>query len=481
MSPYRRVAFVAALCACLSAAAAAQEWRGDAALELRVTDRGKKPLPGAEIVLELVGVEPRVGPPLVTTDATGTAAVFGLAEGRWVLVLHHAGTQPYSAVIELEAGKRAVVVAGPVRDAAAPPVNVDYRKARWTPPPPPPEPIPAPEPTPTPAPPPARAEPEPEPAPPPPAEPEPEPAPAAPTEPAPEPEPAPPQEAPAPPVTPEPEAPEPAVPGPAEPQPAVPETSTPPAEPVPQAAAADSAAPPAPPPAPAPEAPSPGAPPTEAAPPKTALPEPATPEPAAPEPAAPEPAPPAPAVTGVRAAYNGTCPECKPGEWAAAARRTAAAGKGCPAGAADEIRAALETLAAEAGAFRLYAGPLLAVGSGRPVGGGAVATEAAAALAPYTRPDGACQVVAVVLPRGASFKGYAYGSGDGERSGGCIGAQACDVGGAAFTDHPTVVKGSEAVVVFGLFENRSQRRRWAELTAYFTPDDPRWTPAAPSR
>lgn len=411
---------------------AAQAWRGTAAVEVEVSDRGRRPVAGAQVVLEFVEIEPKAGPPAVATDATGTAAVYGLAEGRWLLEVRYQETRPYSAILEVEAGRRAVVVAGPVRDAAAPPLNVKFVKAQSKPsapltqPPPPPadeaaEPTLAREPAPT-----RELSP-----------PVPEP---------PAPEPAPPAEARA--------EPEPAL---EEPAPAPPTVDVP-TTPEPEAAL---------------EPPTPGAAPTNAESPAA---EPAPAPPAAVPELAPAPAPPPLPTPLLRSAAAGNCPECGAGEWAVSTELAAAPARGgdCQAEAAAREAIQLLTQGAEEG-FRGYAGPLLDPATGRVA---AIATPQARAgaeglLAPYATPGAPCQLLVVVLPRGARYRGYGYQASDATTSGPCVGDEECEIGQAHWASHPVIERTPEGTLLFAVFHNTSpDRERRARLTVYLTPAGP---------
>jgi hypothetical protein len=164
----------------------------------------------------------------------------------------------------------------------------------------------------------------------------------------------------------------------------------------------------------------------------------------------------------------------------AAAPATAAA----RCGAAAPAEQAMKGLAAAADpAFRGYAGPLLDPTSGRVVAIAAPAALAAAEelLAPFSAPSAPCQVLAVVLPKGARFRGYAYDVSDASAAGTCVGDQPCDVGQAHWGGHPAIEKCSEGTLVYAVFENASpSRERRARLTVYFLPPASGWPPAGPA-
>lgn len=299
-----RLAMATLAVALWSAPLTAQPWAGTAAVGVEVSDRQGRPVAQAEVELTYAETEEGGGPPAVTTDAEGRAAIGGLAEGRWRLQVTHPDHMAYLANVRVRRDRRpreesaSLVKVGESLE----PLRVRYFEAEGVPvpPPPPPEPTPAPEPEPV----------RPVPAP------EPEPAPPAPAPPAPEPEPVP-----EPPQEPEP------VPAPApapmpEPMP-VPEP--PPAPPVPA-------------PVPAPE-----------------------PQPApAPPAAAPAPVllPPAP-ESALRSFRAGTCPECQSGEWVASVEGIAGGeGEGCPDDLAERAARAASVLAAAGADASSHAGPV---------------------------------------------------------------------------------------------------------------------------
>lgn len=274
-------------------AAQAQLWRGPAAVEVRVEDRGA-PVPGARLRLQFTGVDPMDGPPVVETDPRGRANVSGLAEGSWRVEVSREGFMTYLAEIEVrQGGKPEVVQATQVKVEGAS-RTLDVRVARGRPEPEaraaearPAAPVRE-------TPPPARArQPEPEPAPrvveapPPPPRAEPAPAPRQP-EVRPEPEPA--REAPP--------APRPPTPAPTPPATA---PTMPPVPPVTQPA-------PTPQPAPAPAPSQPPSPPTDS--------------------------------LRLRTAKERTCVECQPGESSLSVERVIppAGGPGCGAGVNSALR-----------------------------------------------------------------------------------------------------------------------------------------------
>lgn len=229
----RKIAILLLLAA--SSAAQAQLWSGPAGIEVQVEDQKGGPVSGAELKLVFKGVDPKDGPPPLTTDARGRASVSGLAEGPWQLEVTREGFMTYIAEVNVRTKGRptleeALVLAG---SGALRSMKVRISKGRSAPAPVrEPEVAEKPEPAPRPAAP-RKTEPRPQ------IQPEPEPSPAPretpretpPAPPAPKPEPAPaapPQAPPAPKATPQPVTPPASqpVPQPA-PQPATPQPAPP--------------------------------------------------------------------------------------------------------------------------------------------------------------------------------------------------------------------------------------------------------------
>lgn len=395
----------------------AQTWRGSTAFDVEVTGRGKGPVSGAEVRVIFLDADAPAGPAPVATRADGIATFEGLAEGKWRLEIVVDGKKPYSAVVQIVAGEKAFVVAGPVRDAAAPALNVKLGKVRVSA-----TPVPAPAPVPRPSP--VKA-PEvtkkPEPAPPPP----------------------PPPRAPEPTKPPEPKVEGPKVEAPKqEPKP------TPPPRPV------ETPKPPAPPPAPTP------------------APVPATAPAPAPAPAPPPPA--APSPPAIRSAAG--CPDCKPGEVATGAEAVAApgAGRGVCNADADAGRAIRLLAELASPALASYAGPLVDPLSGRLVGqvGAAAEEKVLPLLTPYLAPGSPCQLLLVVLPANQRYSGYAYEASDAKGSGPCVGAEPCEIGDAAWSGHPVVERTEKGTFLYAIFSNRSaERERRAKLIVYFRPGE----------
>lgn len=434
--------------------ASAQAWRGSTAFDIEVT-RGKQPAVGVEVLLVFLDLEAKAGPAPVLTNARGVATVEGLAQGRWRLELRAEGKSSYSAVIQLTAGEKTLVVAGPVRDAAAAALTVKLGKARLSsaptaPPPPPTAPSPkAPSVPPTPVPKPAESKPA-----------EPKPAETTPETPRPTlvPKPTPPPVAPQ--VEPKP------VPRPG--SPAVPPPAPPPVEVAPPVAAPQKPVPP-PPVAPQPMAP----PPVVTAPPAQAP----SPNPTAPP--APQPPPPVPPAPRGQAGLVAQCPECKPGEQALSvtqvagpAASPATAGTTTNCGAEAAIQEAIARLAAgeAAAALGSHLGSLVDPASGQlpPTLPSSVASDVLALFAPYLDPNGPCQLLAVVLPAGHRYSGYAYEASESGAAGACVGGEPCEIGQATWLGHPTTKKLGSATLIYGVFRNLSpSRERRAKLVVYF--------------
>ncbi len=442
-SPWLRWLVLGVACLVPSAApypALAQAWRGSTAFDVEVT-RGKQPAAGVEVLLVFLDLEAKAGPAPVLTNTRGVATVEGLAQGRWRLELRADGKSPYSAVIQLTAGEKTLVVAGPVRDAAAAALTVKLGKARLSSSPaattPPPAPSPKPQ---APVVPPAPKPPEPKPPETKPAETKP--AEAKPAEPT--------QETPRPTLVPKP---------------------TPPPEP-------PKAEPPKTEPAPAPR---PMAPPPVAPPPLAPAPAPEAP---APSPQPPPPTLPAPPALRGQAGLVAQCPECKPGEQALAVTQvagpatspatagTATAGTAADCGAEAAIQEAITRLATgeAAAALGSFLGSLVDPASGQlpPTLPASVTNDVLTRLAPYLDPNGPCQLLAVVLPAGHRYSGYAYEASESGAAGVCVGAEPCEIAQATWLGHPTTKKLGSATLIYGVFRNLSpSRERRAKLVVYF--------------
>lgn len=396
----RRSAIATFALALWCAPLAAQPWVGTAAVGVEVKDRQGRAVPDAEVELVYVETDEGGGPGAVRTDAQGRAAVRGLAEGLWRLQVSHPDYMAYLANVQVRPDRRAREESASLVKVgeSLEPLRVRYFEAEGLPRRPPPEPAPAPAPAP---------EPRPVPVPPPPPPP-PRPAPV----PAPEPVPVPAPPAPAPP----------------------PEPPTPTPTPAPAPAPAPVVPPPAPEPVPAPA------------------------PPPAPEPEPSLLAPPPPG--SLRSFRDGTCPECRPGEWVASVEATVGnEGAGCPDDLAARAGEAASLLAASGPAAATHAGPVAPFGP----------------LAPFQAEDARCRVMAVHLPEGARFVAFLYEAGGGTWTPCQIG-DACPVGGGRWVANPILETDAAGTLVVGAYENREGvMPRPVRLTVFFVPPS-RWTP-----
>ena len=414
-------------------ARAAEAWRGPSSLEVRVEDANGQPVPGAKVRLLYQAVEPKAGPGVLSTDASGEAFFFSLSEGWWVLEVRKEGALTFHAEVVLSGEKKPAVlstfqennpgatqtlrikIGRPRAGAANPsPAAAQIAKALGAPSAPPP---PAPPSKPAPA---AGA----------PAAPGTAAPVAPPSQPAPAPKPAPAQ-ATAPVVPPSPPA-------------QKPSTDTPPAQPAPTS----KPAPVQPPPPPAAPVAPPSSPPAQQLPTSNPPEQPAAPAakptpapapapipqpPAAPQPI-PEPAAPAPQIlpTQHRSYADRTCLECKAGEDALSVELAVPAGSE-PCG--DGLQERLENrdpAAAEAG------------------------------LPPN------CRLLRIVLPAGARFTGYRYEVEDRGSSRDCRAGADCPAGACSFPLDPGLRRGPQGMAITTAFSNLSpERERRAIFTVYY--------------
>jgi tetratricopeptide (TPR) repeat protein len=82
----------------LATSAHAQDWKGRARLDGRVTDAAGAPLRGATVSVESLE---RTGGPVVTTDAAGTWVVDGIGAGSWVVEVTAPGYRPQRVGVHL--------------------------------------------------------------------------------------------------------------------------------------------------------------------------------------------------------------------------------------------------------------------------------------------------------------------------------------------------------------------------------------------
>jgi hypothetical protein len=452
----KSVLLIAALL--LPALALGQDWRGPAALEVRVEDAKGRNLAGAEVLLVYLSPDGGGQLPSVLTDANGHADIGGLAAGRWSVEVRHAGQMSYRAEIALPAdgkpvvqsashvmapgatttmkvkfsrGRGGVSVASPPRAAAPvsplPPVLPAEPAPAAAPAPAkapvkelPPGPMPAPLPAPVAAPAPEKAPvkelppvPTPAPARAPVKEVPPAPVPAvAPTAPpgvAQAPAKAPVKEVPAVAVVPPTAAPSPVVQPPVMPaQPTPPPVAPLPAK-TPQAATPAAAVPPAP---PVPSSP-------------TAVPPPVAPQAAA-----------APVAAAPAAQRARLCVECPPGESASwgEAEIPGGAASGCPADLAARLKSV------DLSAIPALSGDL---GAG-------------------------CRVLAVELPAGARFTGFRYEAQSAGLAADCLPGRGCPSGGCRFPNEPVLRQDGKRTVLLVAFESTAADLRRAVVAGYST-------------
>lgn len=416
-----RVPAIAALALIFSGAPlGAQPWVGTAGVGVEVEDRQGRPVSGADVRLVHGTGEEAGGPEAVRTDERGRAAVRGLVEGRWVLQVRHPEHMAYVADLRVREGRRP-------RERSATQIKVGesleglrvrYFGVEGLPEPPRPSPPP---------PPPARPAPEPTPPPPEPAPPPPEPAPRPTPEPAPRRLPEPEEVPPAPAPVPEPEE---------EARPPVPEPAPPPA-PVPEPE--EEVEPPVPEPAPAP-----------------------TPVPAPEALPAPAPEPPA-AGPALRSFRDGTCPECRPGEWVVTAEAVAGGeGETCPERlAARAAGLAVSLRASEDRRVPAYAGPVTATGTLGPARGAARR----------------CPLLAVHLPQGAQFVAFQLEAAGADGSWQpCLPGEPCPEGpegpdgAGGFTGNPHIEQDAAGTLVVAAYESpEGGEPRPVRLSVFFVP------------
>ncbi|MFP3939518.1 MAG: carboxypeptidase-like regulatory domain-containing protein [Thermoanaerobaculia bacterium] len=399
-----RVAAIATLLLIFSGAPmGAQSWVGTAGVGVEVSDRQGRSLGGAEVRLVHGEGDQAGGPEAVRTDDRGRASVRGLTEGRWVLQIRHPEHMAYVAELRVREGRRP-------RERSATQVKVgeslEGLRVRYFAV----EGLPAPPPA-------ARTAPEPPP------RPRPEPAPEPPAQPVPRPVPEPPEEPPAP--APEPEAEEAEAPIPPSPEPAP--------EPVPQ---------PAPEPAPAPDRAPPGA---EEEP---------TPAPA-PDPG-PEP-PPSAAGPALRSFQDGTCPECRPGEWVVTAEAVTG-GEGAPCPERPAARAAglaVGLRASDDPRVPGYAGPVTATGG----------------LGPAPGAVRRCGLTAVHLPEGSRFVAFQLeAAGPDGAWQPCLPGEPCPEGAGRWTGNPHLEEDAAGTLAVAMYESpEGAEGLRIRLTVFFVP------------
>lgn len=178
---------------------------------------------------------------------------------------------------------------------------------------------------------------------------------------------------------------------------------------------------------------------------------------------------------------DGSCSECRIGEWAVTSTQTVAAGTvPCPAAATQAARDAAESLG-NSTQLELsgFVGP----------GADGSSTEALASVEPaisqairqqlasYLGGTSNCQMVSVVLPKSVRFAGYRYEAFDGAGGGECAPDRDCLQSRAHWLANPVVQRGFNATVVWGIFENTAEdEQRLARLKVYFRPPSAQWKP-----
>jgi hypothetical protein len=123
----------AALALVVAESAGGQFWQGPAGMAVQVNKGQGKPLAGAEVVLRYLEILPESGPPPAPTDAQGRVVFSHLAEGNWQLDVRHEGYARYFAVVRLVAGKKPIIISGPVRHADGLPLRLKLLKVRPAP------------------------------------------------------------------------------------------------------------------------------------------------------------------------------------------------------------------------------------------------------------------------------------------------------------------------------------------------------------
>ncbi|MGB5889464.1 MAG: carboxypeptidase regulatory-like domain-containing protein [Thermoanaerobaculia bacterium] len=208
------------------------------------------------------------------------------------------------------------------------------------------------------------------------------------------------------------------------------------------------------------------------------------PAPAATAPATILPAPPA-LGPGLISFRDDSCIECKTGEWSVVSTLAVGAAipgssGACPSGLTEAAQQAAELLGRSTELERLsYAGPAF---ESSPDAALAVAeADNVSAVQNLLAPFGAssCGVVAAVLPRAGRFVGFQYGAADDQGGGRCLPEEECEIGQGRWFGSPEIVRGPNATVLYGIFQNLSVgRERRAELSVFFRPPTAFWRPPA---
>jgi hypothetical protein len=185
----------------------------------------------------------------------------------------------------------------------------------------------------------------------------------------------------------------------------------------------------------------------------------------------------------LRSSRGKDCPECRNNEWAISSEQVTGIGRAdasCPEDLKASAHRALSFLASSVNL------ELMSVAG---TAGDGTLHDAVRLMEPekqetfrslqgeYWNPLASCRIVAVVLPKASRFVGFRYDAFDVGSRGACLPSNACDIGQSHWTDHPTILRGPSATVVYGFFVNQSaEHRRRARLTAYFAPNSSEWVP-----
>ncbi len=134
MRPDRHRILLFALLCFVPLSAAAQLWRGPAALEIRAEGQGKSPA-SAEVKLEFLDLDPPAGPAPVKLDSRGRGVVGGLAEGNWRVEVSAPGFMTWKAEIRVRADAKPAVLASYQHNVpnAVHMMKVNLGRARSTP------------------------------------------------------------------------------------------------------------------------------------------------------------------------------------------------------------------------------------------------------------------------------------------------------------------------------------------------------------
>jgi hypothetical protein len=178
---------------------------------------------------------------------------------------------------------------------------------------------------------------------------------------------------------------------------------------------------------------------------------------------------------------DGSCSECRTGEWAVTATQAVAAGNvPCPAEVTPAARSAADDLG---NSMQLelsgFVGPA-ADGSNTEALSSvetSVSEQYRQRLGQYLGGASNCQVVSVILPKSVRFVGFRYEAFDDTSGGECALDSDCPLAQGQWLASPVVQRGFNATVVWGIFENTSaQKPRFARLKVYFRPPNSNWQP-----